>query len=135
MVLFNALSYGLYMVVVRPLADRYDPIALLAFMFLAGIPMVAPIGIHALAVEAHPFTGGDYAFLAFLVAVPTVGAYAFMQIGLQRSEASLVGVYMYLQPVIVTIGAVFLLDEPVGVRLVICGGVVLAGVWLAARNR
>jgi drug/metabolite transporter (DMT)-like permease len=135
MILVNALSYGIYLAIVRPLADRYDPIALLAFMFLAGIPMVAPIGIHALAVEAHPFTSTDYAFLAFLVAVPTVGAYSFVQIGLQRAESSLVAVYIYLQPVVAATGAVLILDEQVGARLVICGVVVLAGVWLAARGR
>jgi drug/metabolite transporter (DMT)-like permease len=135
MILINALSYGVYLAIVRPLAERYDPIALLAFMFLAGIPMVAPIGIHAIASHAHPVTGSDYAFFVFLVAVPTVGAYSFVQIGLQRAESSLVAVYVYFQPVLAAAGAVLLLDEQVGARLVICGAVVLTGVWLAARSR
>jgi len=135
MILINALSYGTYLAIVRPLADRYDPITLLAFMFLAGIPMVAPIGIHALAADPHPLTGSDCAFFAFLIAVPTVGAYSFVQVGLRRAESSLVAAYIYLQPVIAASGAVLVLDEPVGIRLVICGGVVLAGVWLAARSR
>ena len=135
MILLNALSYGTYLAIVRPLAERYDPIALLAFMFLAGIPMVAPIGLHAFATHPHALDGGDLGFLAFLVAVPTVGAYAFVQIGLRRAEASLVAAYIYLQPVFATAGAVLLLDEPLGPRTVLCGGVVLAGVWLAARGR
>jgi drug/metabolite transporter (DMT)-like permease len=135
MILINALSYGTYLAIVRPLAARYDPIALLAFMFLAGIPMVAPIGIHAFAADAHPLTGSDCAFFAFLIAVPTVCAYSFVQMGLRRAESSLVAVYAYLQPVIAATGAVLVLDEPVGIRLVICGGVVLAGVWFAARGR
>lgn len=135
MVLINALSYGIYLAIVRPLAERYDPITLLAFMFLAGIPMVAPIGIHALATHAHPLTPSDYAFLAFLVAVPTVCAYSFVQIGLRRAESSLVAVYIYLQPVIAATGAVLILHESVGLRLVLCGAVVFAGVWFAARSR
>lgn len=135
MILINALSYGTYLAIVRPLAARYDPIALLAFMFLAGIPMVAPIGIHAFAADAHPLTGSDCAFFAFLIAVPTVCAYSFVQMGLRRADSSLVAVYAYLQPVIAATGAVLVLDEPVGIRLVICGGVVLAGVGFAARGR
>jgi len=135
MILLNGLSYGVYLAIARPLVDRYDPIALLAFMFLAGVPMVAPLGIHALAVEAHSFTGGDYAFFAFLIAVPTVGAYSFVQLGLRRAEASLVAVYIYLQPVVAATGAVLLLGEPVGARLFICGAIVLVGVGLAARSR
>jgi len=135
MILLNSLSYATYLAIVRPLSQRYDPIALLAFMFLAGIPMVAPIGVHAFATEVHPLVAGDYAFLAFLIAVPTVGAYTFVQIGLRRAEASLVASYIYLQPVFATIGAALLLHEQVGARTVGCGVVVLAGVWLAARSR
>ncbi|MBL9019877.1 MAG: DMT family transporter [Myxococcales bacterium] len=135
MVLLNALSYGVYLAIVRPLAEKYDPITLLAFMFTAGIPMVAPLGIHAFATTSHVFDLGDVGFLAFLIAVPTVGAYTFVQIGLQRAQASLVAAYIYLQPVFATVGAVLLLDEHVGPRTLVCGGVVLAGVWLAAQSR
>lgn len=135
MVLLNALSYGTYLALVRPLAERYDPIALLAFMFLAGIPMVAPIGVHAFATDPHVMTASDYGFLAFLIAVPTVGAYTFVQIGLRRAEASLVAVYIYLQPLFAAVGAVLLLDEHIGPRTIVCGLVVLAGVWLAAKSR
>lgn len=135
LVLLNALSYGTYLALVRPLAERYDPIALLAFMFLAGVPMVAPIGIHTFLTVPHDITASDVGFFAFLIAVPTVGAYTFVQIGLRRAEASLVAAYIYLQPVFATIGAVLLLGEHVGPRLVVCGFVVLGGVWLAARSR
>ena len=135
LVLVNAMSYGIYLAIVRPLADRYDPIALLAFMFLAGVLMVAPLGIRAFALDPLPITGSDCAFFAFLIAVPTVAAYSFIQLGLRRAESSLVAVYIYLQPVLAATAAVLILDEPVGPRLVICGGIVLAGVWLAARGR
>jgi len=134
MVLVNALSYGTYLVIVKPLAEKYDPIALLALMFFAALPLVAPLGVHAVA-TAPAFTTNDYLFFAFLIAVPTVGAYIFVQIGLQRAESSLVAAYIYLQPLIATIGAVFLLDEHVGLRTAACGVVVLFGVWLAARSR
>lgn len=135
MVLLNALSYGTYLAIVRPLAQKYDPVALLAFMFMAGIPMVAPLGIHAFATTTHVFDLGDVGFFAFLIAVPTVGAYTFVQIGLRRAQASLVAAYVYLQPVFATLGAVLLLDEHVGPRTLVCGGVVLCGVWLAAKSR
>ncbi len=134
MILANSLCYGSYLVIVRPLADRYDPLALLALMFIAGGPMVAPMGIAAWA-DAPPLAAGDYAYLAFLVAVPTVGAYALVQTALRRAEATLVAAYIYLQPVFATLGAILLLGETPGLRLYLCGAVVLAGVWLAARSR
>ena len=133
MVLANALAYGSYLVIGKPLAERYDPIAVLAYMFIAGTPMVAPIGIAAFA-SGPPLHANDIAFLGFLIAVPTVGAYAFVQTGLKRADSSLVAAYIYLQPVFATIGATIVLDEVIGVRTLICGVVVLFGVWLAARS-
>lgn len=132
MVLANALAYGSYLVIGKPLAEKYDPVAVLAYMFIAGTPMVAPIGIAAL---PSSIDGGDVAFLAFLVAVPTVAAYGLVQTGLKRAESSLVAAYIYLQPVFAAIGAVIVLDEHVGPRTIGCGVVVLFGVWLAARSR
>jgi drug/metabolite transporter (DMT)-like permease len=134
MVLVNALSYGIYLAIVKPLAEKYDPIALLALLFFIALPMVTPIGVHAL-VTGPAFTTDDYLFLAFLIAVPTVGAYSLMQIGLRRAESSVVAAYIYLQPLVATIGAVLLLDEQVGLRTAVCGAIVLFGVWLAARSR
>jgi drug/metabolite transporter (DMT)-like permease len=133
LVLVNAVSYGSYLVAVRPLAQRYDPFTLLAFMFLVGTPLVAPLGIHALA-SGPALASGDLLYLAFLIAVPTVGAYGLVQSALQRAESSLVAAYIYLQPVFAAIGAVIVLDEEVGARTIVCGAVVLAGVWVAARS-
>jgi drug/metabolite transporter (DMT)-like permease len=134
MIIVNSLSYGAYLVVVRSLADRYDPIGLVAMLFITAIPMVAPLGIAAWA-DAPPLTTGDAGYLVFLVAVPTVGAYGLVQTALRRAEATLVAAYIYLQPVFATIGAIFLLGEEPSMRLVACGALVLAGVWLAARSR
>jgi len=134
MVLANSLCYGTYLVVVRPLADRYDPIGLLAWMFALGVPMVAPLGIAAWA-DAPAITGGDLGYLAFLVAVPTIGAYSLIQLALRRAEATLVAAYIYLQPVFAAFGAMLLLGEQPTLRLAACGAVILGGVWLAARSR
>jgi drug/metabolite transporter (DMT)-like permease len=131
MILANALSYGTYLVIGRPLAERYDPFALLAYMFAIGLPLVAPLGVIGL-VEGPALNPADWQFLGFLVLVPTLGAYSFIQLGLRRAESSLVASYVYTQPVFATLGAVFVLDEQVSVRQVLCGAVVLAGVWLAA---
>jgi drug/metabolite transporter (DMT)-like permease len=134
MVLVNSLSYGTFLVVVRPLAARYDPIALVAWLFIAAAPMVAPFGIVELA-HAQPLHAGDLAYFAFLIAVPTVLAYGLVQVAIRRAEATLVASYIYLQPVLATIGAMLLLGEQPTLRTVVCGAIVLAGVWLAANLR
>ncbi len=133
MVLANSLCYGTYLVVVRPLAEKYDPIGLIAWLFIAAVPMVAPFGVVELA-HARALHAGDLAFLAFLIAVPTVAAYGLVQIALRRAESSLVAAYIYLQPIITATAAMFLLDEQPTLLIAVCGAIVLFGVWLAARR-
>jgi len=132
MVLANSLCYGSYLILVRPLTERHDPLALIAWLFIAAVPMVAPLGIVELA-AAPPLTAGDAAFLAFLIAVPTVAAYGLVQIAMRHAQATLVAAYIYVQPVVSAIAATIVLGEELGPRTGICGLVVLAGVWLAAR--
>lgn len=133
LVLVNALSYGVFLVIVRPLAKKYDPFALLAIMFSVGLPIAIPIGLYELS-SAPPLGGSDYGFLAFLIAVPTVAAYALTQLALKRAESSLVAAYIYLQPIFAAIGALLLLGEEITGRVILCGVIVLFGVWLAARS-
>lgn len=134
MILVNAASYGVYLVIARKVVDRYDPMAILAILFLLGIPMVAPLGVHAWT-EAAPLTSSGVAFLAFLILVPTVCAYSLMQIALRRAASSLVASYIYLQPVFATVAAALLLDERPGGRTALAAVIVLGGVWISTRAR
>ena len=134
MVLINCVSYGAFLVIGKPLAERYDPIALLAMMFGIAVIFVAPLGVYDLA-TGPALTATDVYFLAFLIAVPTVAGYTLVQLALRRAESSLVAAYIYLQPLLAAIGAVLLLDEHIRPRTIACSAIVLFGVWLAARSR
>lgn len=134
MILVNAACYGVYLAIARKVSDRYDPMAILAILFVIGVPLVAPLGVHAWT-QAAPLTSQSIAFLAFLILVPTVGAYSLIQIGLRRAESSLVASYIYLQPIFATAGAALLLDERPGGRTALAAVVVFGGVWISAAAR
>jgi drug/metabolite transporter (DMT)-like permease len=91
MILLNSLCYGTYLVVVRPLAEKYDPLGLIAWLFMLGVPMVLPLGLVEFA-RTPAFHAGDIGYFAFLIAVPTVCAYGLVQVALRRTESSLVAV-------------------------------------------
>ncbi len=134
MILVNAACYGIYLAIARKVSGRYDPFTILAILFVIGLPLVAPLGVYAWTAAA-PLTAAGVAFLAFLILVPTVGAYSLIQIGLRRAESSLVASYMYLQPVFATIAAAILLDERPGGRTALAAAVVLGGVWISVMAR
>jgi drug/metabolite transporter (DMT)-like permease len=125
LIVANSLSYACFLVLARTLAGRIAPTTFVALLFASALPFVAPMGIVAWA--SFTPTGTDLALLAFIVAVPTVGAYGLNQLALVRAEASLVAAYVYLQPLLATVGAMVLLGERPGARVLVAGVLILAG--------
>jgi drug/metabolite transporter (DMT)-like permease len=134
MILGNSACYGLYLVLVKRLSGRYSPIALIAAMFIVGTVMVAPLGVIAWS-RAPALDGDLLASLAFLILVPTWGAYSLTQIGLRHAESSLVASWIYLQPVVTVTGAAIFLGERPGPATAIAAACIFAGVWLSTRAK
>jgi drug/metabolite transporter (DMT)-like permease len=134
MCLSNCASYALFLVLTRRLSAKYGPMTLVALMFTVAAIAFAPFGIVSW-VELAPRVGArELGLLAFIVAFPTVGAYAAMQWGLRRVESSLVATYIYLQPLFATIGAVLILDEPLRASAGAAAALIFLGVWVSTRR-
>lgn len=129
LIVANSLSYACFLVLARTLAGRIAPTTFVALLFASALPFVAPLGVVAW--TSFTPTGTDLALLAFIVAVPTVGAYGLNQLALQRAEASLVAAYVYLQPLLATVGAMVLLGERPGIRVLIAGVLILLGLTVS----
>jgi drug/metabolite transporter (DMT)-like permease len=132
LVVLNSLCYGTFLVVVRPLSARYPAMTLIAWLFALSVPFAAVLGTSAWVELAPHVTARDAGLLAFLVAIPTVGAYSLNQLSIQRAESSLVASYVYLQPFFATIGASLLLDESPSPRTYLAAAFIFAGLWLSA---
>jgi drug/metabolite transporter (DMT)-like permease len=134
MCLANCASYALFLVLVGPLSAKYPPMTLVALMFVVASVAFAPLGVPAW-VDFAPRMGAHEALLLlFIVAFPTVGAYALTQVGLRRAEASLVATYIYLQPVFATVGAVIILHEPLRPVIGLAAALIFLGVWVSTRR-
>jgi drug/metabolite transporter (DMT)-like permease len=134
MIATNALSYALYLVLSKPLLERYDALTAITWTFVFGTIFVAPFGVSALAGPQAPdaLPGAVWFAVAFIVLVPTVGAYALNTWALGRVRAGTVAVYIYMQPVLTGLLAIGLLGETPGDRLVPSAAMIFAGVGLAA---
>lgn len=135
LVVANSLSYGTFLVVVRPLSARYPAMTLVTWLFAASVPFAALVGVPAWVDFAPAVTARDGLLLAYLVAVPTVGAYGLNQMAIRRAESSLVASYIYLQAPIAAAGARLLLDEIPSQRTVLAAVFIFLGLWLSARGR
>lgn len=133
--LVNALSYGVYLIVSKPLTSKYSPITLLKWLFTIGVVINLPVTIGEFSTvqwSALPF---DAIWrLGFIVIGVTVLTNLFNIYALRRLKASTLGVFIYLQPLIgivyaVSIGA----DAMTSIKLM-AGSLVFTGVYLVSKK-
>lgn len=146
-ILINACSYGVYLVLVKPLMQRYDAITVMLWSFALGLLMVLPFGLGELrAVEWNALSHGDLGAMAFVVVMVTYVAYLLNTWAMRFVQPSVVGTYVYLQPAFAVLFGWFFLHygqallthpaDPVGAFGPLqwaCAAAIAAGVHLVGR--
>ncbi len=134
-ILINASAFGVYLVLVKPLMARYSAVTVMSWTFLTGTLLVLPFGIGELtAVKWHALSAGEMAALAFVVVMVTFVAYLLNTWALGVVHPSVVGSFIYLQPVFATAIAFFGNDSPhIGVAQIISAALIFLGVHLVTR--
>jgi drug/metabolite transporter (DMT)-like permease len=100
-ILINACSYGLFLVLVKPLMRKYRAVTVMAWCFLFGLLLVLPFGWHELAaVPWGSLSDAVIAAMAFVVVMVTFVAYLLNTWAIGVVQPSVVGSYIYLQPVL-----------------------------------
>ena len=127
-VTINSLSYSTYIVLSRRIIQRLGALTVVTWIFVFGALTFAPLGIPAVMSNAPHWTGRSLAFVAYIVAVPTIVAYVFNAWALGRSTPSLVTIYVNVQPLLAALLAWVQLGQPLTARLVVAAAFILAGV-------
>ncbi len=104
----NALSYGIYLIVVKPLMQKYSPLTVITYVFSFGMCYVLlfPPTIRDLALtDFGAIPAGIWMKIAYVIIAVTFLAYLLTVYGLKYLSASASSSYIYLQPVMVMIFA------------------------------
>jgi len=128
--------FAYYTILVKEVADRYDPLTLNAVTFGLGTALMIPFGARpVLQVQWAALPAVAWGGLAFMVVFGSVVAYLIYALALTELAASRVAAFSYLQPVIATGLGIWLLAEKLTWRVVFSGVLILLGVYLAERER
>jgi len=136
LIVANALSYSLFLVLSKDLAGRVDPLAATALLLGFGaVGMLLP-GLPALAgLDPASVSGRTWALGAFIVVFPTALGYHLTYWALARVESSRVAFFIFLQPVIATgLAVAFFGERPDGMVAAGAAAIFLA-VYLALGAR
>jgi drug/metabolite transporter (DMT)-like permease len=132
--LFNAMSYGLYLVMVKPLMNKYEAFTVIKWVFLFGTLFVMPLGIpEVLEVNWNNLPTDIWYGIAYVVIGTTFLSYLFNSFGIKFVGPSIVAMYIYLQPILASAFALYLGKDILTPTKVICTALIFVGVYLVSR--
>lgn len=140
LIVLNAISYAFYLVYVRKLMKNHHPITITRYTFYIGFFLVLPFGLNEV-FTAHYSTMQPihWVSVAFILVLTTFLTYVLNALAIKRGGSSIVGAYIYLQPVLAALiahlsGADSITWKKVAFAAIIFLGVYLVSVKKYARN-
>ena len=128
MVTANAIIYAFYLVYAKSLMQKYHPLTVTMWSFLFGWLVVLPFGAgEFMEINFNDFTPQIWLFVDFVTIGSTFLTYVLNAYALRKASSSLVGSYIYLQPVLATLIAVIsgkdmlTLEKLMYVMVIFCG--------------
>ncbi|MFN5886187.1 MAG: DMT family transporter [Bacteroidota bacterium] len=101
LVSLNAIIYAFYLVYAKSLMKKYHPLTVTLWSFFFGLFLVMPFGASDfMDIQWATFTPGIWAAIAFVTVGSTFITYVLNAYALRHASSSLVGSYIYLQPVL-----------------------------------
>lgn len=131
----NATSYGLYLILVKKLLEKYHPFTLMKWMFGIGFIITLPITYTEFKeIQWSHLPVEALGAIAFVIIGTTFLTYLFNVFALTQLKASTVGVFMYLQPLIGIIFAIVAGKDHLTLVKFLAIVLVLIGVYLVSKK-
>lgn len=131
LVILNAVTYAFYLVIVRPLMEKYSPIHVIRWVFTFGLVFMIPYGWHDVsATQWQNFDSTNWISFEFVIMGATFFAYLFNIYGVSVIGASATGSYIYTQPVFAAIIAMIFTGETYDWLKLLAAVLIFGGVYM-----
>jgi drug/metabolite transporter (DMT)-like permease len=135
MILINATSYAVYMIIVKPLMHKYSALFVITRVFAIGFVCVIPFGWEQVTlIQWHSFTAHTWLCLVFVVVCTTFLAYLLNTYGLSKISPSVVSFYIYLQPFLAAAFAMYLGTDKLTPLKIFSALLIFIGVYLISKE-
>ena len=134
LVFVNAASYGLYLILVKKLMDRYHAFSFVNWIYLIGFLMVLPFGWPELeSVNWQGFNTSVWLKTGFVVVFSTFLTYLLNLLSMKSLRPVTVAVFIYLQPLFAAIFSIGLGKDSLNLIKVASALMIFSGVYLVIR--
>ncbi len=132
LIIFNAISYAIYLLLAKKLLGYYHTLTVSKFTFMIGFVLVLPFGLPEFSTADFNMPPDIIAKIIFIIVFTTFVTYLLNAWAINKVGATMVGAYIYLQPVLATIIAVILQKDILTLQKVIATLLIFAGVYITS---
>lgn len=131
----NSTTYGLYLILVKPLTNKYHPFTIMKWLFLLGVFINFPIALSEFTeVEWSSLPFEAIWKISFVVVGTTFLTYLLNIYALKELKASTLSVFIYLQPIIGILYAIIIGADSLNTLKIITALFIFAGVYLVSKK-
>lgn len=135
-VIGGAIGFSTYVILIKPLMAKYQPLHLLQWVFFMGGWVIIPLGWpHLQMVPWHALTLFHWFCISYVVLGATFLAYLFMNYSIRILGAATTGAFIFSQPFFGTLAAILLLHEAITPAKILAAICIIGGVLLANYKR
>lgn len=132
-ILINSLSFAVFLVMIKPLMQKYHTVTLMKWVFLSGLFMVTPFGYQEISEASwNEMNLPVWLGVIYVLVGTTFVAYLLNIMALRQLSPSVVSIYIYLQPLFATVFSLLAgKGQPQWIQFV-CAGLIFTGVYLVS---
>ena len=136
LVFTNAFSYGIYLVIVKKLMDKYNAFTFVKWIYTFGFIMVLPFGWNEFQAVQWAIMPMDILWkIGFVVVFSTFITYLFNLLSMRELNPTTIAVFVYLQPFFATIFAVGLGKDELSWIKLVSAILIFVGVYLVTQKK
>jgi drug/metabolite transporter (DMT)-like permease len=135
LILINAASWALYLVLIKPIMEKYDSITVMKWVFIFGMVIIFPFTFKSMLsadLAAIPFN--IWMSIAFVVFGATLVAYFLNNYSLKTVSPNVNVIYIYLQPLIAAIVSIVFGKDQLNWQKTIAAVLIMAGVYFVTKK-
>jgi drug/metabolite transporter (DMT)-like permease len=135
MTLANSACWAVFIVMAKPITQKYNTATAMRWMFLFGSIYILPFGLtETLATDWSGFTAKATFALFFVVVATTFLAYFLNIYGLQELSPNTVSAYIYLQPFLASLFAILMREDELTSTKLVSGFLIILGLFLVNKK-
>ena len=135
LLMVNSIFYAAYVIVVKPLTQKYSTVTIMKWMFLSGFIISFPITISEFNEIDFPSLPFDAIWrIGFVIIGTTFMTYLLSFYALKTLQASTFGVFAYAQPLIAILYAVASGNDFIDMIKIVACILTLSGVYLVSKK-